>query len=106
MSNEINIVEIRSREGGISGTTFWNSQVELLSDKAIIELLNHLSDMIKNVNGMLALRLTDMSNRRMENINALDNPEEINKNFRILADRLSKQEKQLKAFLERSKDDE
>lgn len=58
------------------------------------------------VNGMLALRLTDMSNRRMENINALDNPEEINKNFRILADRLSKQEKQLKAFLERSKDDE
>lgn len=47
-----------------------------------------------------------MSNRRMENINALDNPEEINQNFRILADRLSKQEKQLKAFLERSKDDE
>ena len=80
--------------------------MELLSDNAIIELLNHLSDMIKNVNGMLALRLTDMSNRRMENINALDNPEEINKNFRILADRLSKQEKQLKAFLERSKDDE
>lgn len=30
---------------------------------------------------MLALRLTDMSNRRMENINALDNPEEINQNF-------------------------
>lgn len=55
---------------------------------------------------MLALRLKDMSNRRMENINALDNSEEINKNFRILADRLSKQEKQLKAFLERSKDDE
>lgn len=106
MSNEINIVEIRSREGRISGTTFWNSQVELLSDEAIIELLNCLSDMIKNVNGMLALRLTDMSNRRMENINALDNPEEINQNFRILADRLSKQEKQLKAFLERSKDDE
>lgn len=106
MSDEINIVEIRSREGRISGTTFWNSQVELLSDEAIIELLNRLSDMIKNVNGMLALRLTDMSNRRMENINALDNPEEINYNFRILADRLSKQEKQLKAFLERSKDDE
>lgn len=106
MSDEINIVEIRSREGRISGTTFWNSQVELLSDEAIIELLNNLSDMIKNVNGMLALRLTDMSNRRMENINVLDNPEEINKNFRILADRLSKQEKQLKAFLERSKDDE
>lgn len=65
MSDEINIVEIRSREGRISGTMFWNSQVELLSDEAIIELLNHLSDMIKNVNGMLALRLTDMSNRRM-----------------------------------------
>lgn len=42
----------------------------------------------------------------MENINALDNPEEINQNFRILADRLSKQEKQLKAFLERSKDED
>jgi hypothetical protein len=106
MSNEINIVEIRSREGRISGAMFWNSQVELLSDEAIIELLNRLSDMIKNVNGMLALRLTDMSKRRMENINALDNPEEINYNFRILADRLSKQEKQLKAFLERSKDGE
>lgn len=106
MSDEINIVEIRSREGRISGTTFWNSQVELLNDEAIIGLLNSLSDMIKSVNGMLALRLKDMSNRRMENINALDNPEEINKNFRILADRLSKQEKQLKAFLERSKDDE
>lgn len=42
MSDEINIVEIRSREGKISGTTFWNSQVELLSDEAIIELLNRL----------------------------------------------------------------
>lgn len=39
--------------------------MELLSDEAIIELLNRLSDMIKNVNGMLALRLKDMSNRRM-----------------------------------------
>lgn len=105
MTEEINIIEIRAKEGRITGSSFWNSQVELLSDDEIIKLLNNLSDMIKNVNGMLALRLKDMSNRRIDAISSFDNPEQVNMNFRILVDKLSKQEKQIKALSERLKDD-
>ncbi len=106
MSNEIDIVKIKATEGRVSGSSFWNSQVELLTDEGIIQLLNSLSDMIKNVNTMLALRLRDMSHRRIDKIDKMDNPELINMNFRILVDRINQQDKQIKALLERNKQDD
>ena len=95
MSN-LDLIKIYLDEKNKIGASFWNAEIEKLSNHDMFNILDLLLRWQKELSSYMYGRLNDYSNRYLKPIESKENTEQINTNFKILLDKFNKLEKQLK----------